>query len=240
MSWLKSGFNNVAEEGERRDSEFKIPELWLTLGKEKKIMFLDHSPACVHTHMAKIHGEWKTFTCLADTGSEDVPCCEILGSKKRQFVGYFTVVDLSTYTDKKGDERKNEIKLFPAKFKTLKLIQEVLAEQGSLMGKVIKLKRLEEKSPASGDYVAYVGDQAIPDDINYRQKLVKDLAKEPDKWEKQIVLPKTGKGYPLVNYMEVLAPRSPKEIRAMLRGYKPTDFNGKTTETKQQDDDIPF
>lgn len=239
MSWLKTGFNTVVEEAERRDSEVKVPELWMNVGHAKEVMFLDSTPACVHTHTVKVHGEWMTFTCLGDTGAEDVPCCEILGTKKRQFQGYFTVVDLSPYKDRNGNVHVNEVKLFPAKFKTLKLIQEVLTEQGTLNGKVIKLKRMEDKSPSSGDYVGYVRDQALPE-LKFRGKPLAEVAKDTEKFSRQISFPKDRKGLPVMNYMEILAPKSPGEIRAMLRGYKPPGDEGASSGGKAPDDDTPF
>lgn len=263
-SWYTQGFGGVKKEEDRVAQMYGPPRFWMKAGTSTQLVFIDDEPACIHEHSPKINGSWKNwFTCLKDSNPEDAACCELIGADTRHYVGYLTVVDCSEWKDTKGNVHQFEIKLLPAKLKALKLLQtKKEGRDNRLAGRVYRVSRTDDKSPGIGNDYEFDRDadlEKLFQAVNYKGKKLRDLMRS-DKPEELARIKKTfnvsfdkeGSIVPKLvpfNYQDVLKPKSPKELRDVLRGVKierdddrPAGGGTGTTEGggKRDDDDVPF
>lgn len=261
-SWYDTGFDAPKREQAERQSRqgpgrFYVPkEVW------KEFVFLDDLPFCIYEHHFWMNGSWRNYvTCLRGC-AEETPCCGILGEKSRGYVGFMTVIDASKWTDKKGNAHQYELNLFSAKNNTLKKFDRRKKERGSLVGAMFKGYRDSDKLPSCGDEFEFIKEVDLAkvfEFANYRgQKLSELYAKantDPSvmdfvKRTFSVQLDDKGKIIPKIypfNYLEILKPKTPDEIKAFLAGQ---DLSGggdnKPAESKPADsgaaasDDVPF
>lgn len=261
MSWYQSGFGGMAEEQQRLDAMQGPGRLWIPQTKEKEIVYIDDDPCCIYEHNPKIGGNYRNeLTCLQGV-SDDVVCCQVLGPNSRYYVGYFTVVDCSLWTDNKGNEHQYEMRLMGAKMRSLKLIRRKKDDAGSLIGKMFKHYRTDDRSASIGDDISFKRDvnlEKMFPVVCYRGKKLADMWKEAEEDPAKMLkvtstfnikpgedgkLPRT---IPQFNYFEVLKPRGPQELRLSLGAVEPDDdgpgpspsTSGASSSVKQ--DDVPF
>lgn len=262
-SWASEGFSGVKAEEERLATMYGPNRVWIPAGGSQEWVFVDDTPFCFHEHNPKISGNWKNWmTCLQNVSDDGVPCCEILGAKSRYYTGYLTVVDLSKWTDKKGNVHQYEIKLVGAKLKTLKKLERKKKDRGSLVGCIFKVTREDDKSPNVGDDFEFVREADLTklfDVTNYKGKKLAELyAKAVEDPTQMNVLKKTFNvllgddkkplpKIPTFNYYSLFEPKSAKDIRTMLSGVKIEswdDDNDKAAGDKAAaggaDEDVPF
>lgn len=183
------------EEREREVEEKQknyVNRFWLPADSTAKIVFLDDNPPIIEEHQLQIDGDWRNwFTCLRMVG-EVCPICEHLDNKAYT-VGFYTILDMSEWVDRNGKTHTNELKLFPAKFKTLQVLKRLSAKRGSLEGCVFEVYRSTSDAPNTGDV------------FDFEEKLTKDdiLALNPD-----------AKPF---DYAEILQPKEVGEIMNMLK-----------------------
>ena len=208
----------------------------------KQLIFVDENPACVHEYNPKLNGSWtnwftspKSDPNYSDMESAMTTINKHLGGKYRDYyVGYFTVVDCTEWKSKDGKKNRYELKFFPAKMGSLKLLQSRIEDFGGIAGKAINVRRTdEEKSPAVGnvfDMEKEIDMDKLWDHVMYQGKLIKDLfaeALEDDakratltstfnfkRGDGGILIP----GVPTFNYMNLLKPKTPAELRTFLAG----------------------
>lgn len=150
-SWYDTGYDGMRKEQDRIDQMSGPRRMWMPPDTSKEIVFLDDDPFCIYEHNPKIGGSWKNWlTCLKGI-SDNPPCCDKLGERSRYYVGYYTVVDCSEWKDKKGNVYQYELKLLPAKLKTMKKIKRKKEARGSLVGCMFTTTREDKKSPVVGD-----------------------------------------------------------------------------------------
>lgn len=259
--WASAGFGGTQKEEQRLATLYGPNRVWLKPGTSQEWVFIDDEPLCFHEHNPKINGDWKNWmTCLQNISDDGVPCCEILGAKTRYYVGYFTVVDLSKWTDKKGNVHQYEIKLLPAKLKTLKKLQRKKQDKGTLIGAMYKVTRETDQSPACGDDFEYLREADLSklfDLVNYKgKKLAEHFAKADSDPVVQHMLKQTfnlrlgddNKVLPKIspfNYYSLFEPKSAKEVRSMLHGAKieswdDDDKGAKPGAGTGADEEVPF
>jgi hypothetical protein len=234
-NWYTSGFGGLQAEAERQATQYGPSKFFLKQGAKKTIMFVDDDPCTIHEHSPKINGSWGTsYTCIREAYPDDVACCELMGQDTRHFVGYFTIVDFDEWLDKKGVLHKNEIKLLPAKFTSLKLLKSKKeGKENRLAGRIYTVQRIAEKAPSIGDDFEYERDIKDPEGlfnaVTYKGKKLADLFKSES--EEDIERLKktfrttltdgkiTQKLVPF-SYGDILRPKKPKEIKDALRGVR--------------------
>lgn len=231
-SWYDTGFAGVKREQQKLESMSGPNRIWMPAGAKRELVFLDDEPTCIHEHNPKLNGDWKSwFTCLSNV-YDDVACCELLNPSgyKPYYVGFFTVIDCTAWTDKKGNTYQYEVKLFPAKLKTLKRLEMRKKERGPFAGKLFSIMRVDEKSPSTGDEFEVVRDADMAKLFtvaNYKGKKLGELFNPQN--EEQLERLKNsfkvdiveGKVVPKLvpfNYFKVLHPMTPKDIRMTLKG----------------------
>lgn len=232
-SWYDTGYSGIKREEARIDQTYAPQRIWIPAGGKKDLVFVDDEPVGIHEHNPKMNGDWKNwFTCGKDVYDE-AACCELLNPSGYDpyYVGFYTVVDCSEWVDKKGNKYQYELKLFPAKIKTLKRFEMRRKEKGPFAGKLFTVARLDGKSPATGDDFEMVRDADMAKLFtyaNYKGKKLTELfgkgtdaeniSRLKNTWKVEVV---DGKVVPKIvpfNYAKVLYPLPPKEIRAVLKG----------------------
>lgn len=191
---------------------------FITVGDERKIVFLDTNPPVIKEHNLKLNGKYGNhFTCLAQVGQE-CPLCK--AGDRPSDVGFFTILDLTPYTVKNGPDagktRTASVKVFAAKFKVLAQLKKFAlkyANGGGLVGKVFEVSRSAEKnSPATGD--TFIPDGTMDAGeiltlINANRGVDKEGKARPAYKTLEDAMP---------NWTEYLAPKTAAELEAVAGG----------------------
>jgi hypothetical protein len=254
-SWYDTGYEGIDREKERIARLSGPNRFWMKEQTKREVCFIDDEPFCVYEHNPKLNGKWTNwFTCLKEK-HDIVPCCEKLGERSRYYVGYYTIVDLTEHTDAKGNKYQYEIKLLPTKLKTLQLMKRKKGDRGSLIGCIFNVHRDTADDPNCGNEYEFQREakmEGLLGVANYKGKKLVELYKEAS--EKPDVLARLKDTFQLVqgadglivpkiysfNYMKLLEPKDPKEIRNIL-GSGPIE-SGADDDVKDggKDDDVPF
>lgn len=189
---------------ERRKSN--VFRFWLPPEAETRIIFLDDNPAVIDEHQVKINGDWRNWISCLSMVDEPCPVCE--GGDNPSLVAYYTIVDMTEWTDKKGNIHKNEIKLFGAKMETMKKLKRAsnkLREMGKpgLSGAMFEVYRTGSDAANTGNDFTYIETLSIEE--------IKDLNPDAE----------------VIDYAEVLKPLSVDEARRVL---------GKVAKDEYEDD----
>lgn len=188
---------------------------------------------------------------------DDPACCEILGLKTRYWVGYYTVIDCSSWEDSNKHTHQYEICLLGARLTLAKKFKRRKEDKTSLVGCMYKASRDGEKSTGVGDDFDFVRDVDLDKLFSIAQfkgKKLKDLfAKARSNDEEMKTLRnrfavnfdtdgKLEDGLVPFNYTEVLKPKSPQDIRELLGGYRGQSSGGGSEATGQTagQDPVPF
>jgi len=183
-------FTEKEKEVEGRQKNY-VSRFWLPSDKSTHIVFLDDNPPIIEEHQLKINGDWRNwYTCLRMLG-ETCPLCE--AGDKPYTVGFYTVMDMTEWEDSKGKKHQYELKLFPAKFKTLQVLKRLSAKRESLAGAMFEVYRSSSDAPNTGDV------------FDYEHKMSKDeiLAFNPE-----------AKSF---DYSEILKPKNVADLMALLK-----------------------
>jgi len=235
MSWYNTGYDGLRTEQGRLEALGGPDRFYIKAEEERTFVFIDGEPITIYEHNPRINGSWRNWvTCVQGAHSETV-CCDILGSKhKRYFVGMYTVMDITGWTDKQNNLHANNVMLLPAKFKSLKKLErKAKARGGSLQGCVFTAFRPDKKSATIGDDFEFVK-MMTPEEIfavaNYKSKPLRELYEkaqndgESMQRLQRLFSIEVGSGgvvepIPVpFNYMEVLAPLEVAQLREMLAG----------------------
>jgi hypothetical protein len=270
-NWYDSGYGGMKKE-EDRIAQMGIPQrFWMPAGESREFVFLEDEPFCIYEHNPKMNGNFRNWiTCVKGILDGPAPCCEEIGEKTRYYVGYFTVVDCSKWTDKKGNTYQYELKFLAAKLKTLKKFKRKKEDRitgggDGLVGCLYKGFREDDKSPSVGDefeFLRTVDLSKLLAVANYKGKKMADLFQkaneDPTNLERlkkifDVKIDASGQvieTLPVFNYMQLLAPKSTKDLKEMLKGNveenddgdKKTGFGGgkKTGPKSGADEDVPF
>jgi len=267
-NWFQQGYGGIRGEEEALALKYGPRRFWMPVGSTKNIIFLDDKPACIHEHNPRMGGNWKNwFTCIRDVYQDDPSCCETLsGEYPRYYIGYYTVVNCSEWKDNRGNDRRFEIELYGAKLETLKLLRAKAEEDwgGSLTGKILKVRRTSDKSPAVGNDFTVEKKEIdlvkLWSHAAYKGKKIKDLFEKAKQDEderhtlsKIFTFQKGADGawlpsIPIFNYWDVLHPKTPGEIRTFLKAGKVDNPKTKGKDSSEDnrggdgaaDESVPF
>lgn len=255
-SWFRVGFKpNLSTGNVPTDTQVKdwdIRRFFVKVDEPKEFIFADDQVFGVWEHNPKMNGKWDShFTCLQGTGV-DCPVCQVLGDKTRCYVGYYTVIDCSEWTDKKGVKHQYELKYFPAKTKTLKKLHKKKESAGTLVGMKFKADRTDKKSPNVGDdfeFVEKVDMTKMASIVTLwgtpLQTLYNTADSDKEQMEKlrkilELTLSKektVKEKIPSFNYYEQLKPRAVAELKALTKDME-ADTGTPTAEHKVEE--VPF
>lgn len=186
VGWLKKGREaeeelkkaDAAAEARGADNVFRF---WIPYDEpdsERRITFLDGDVdddglltlPMYYEHNVYMNGRWGNhFVCLAAETS--CPICES-GESNAGLVGVATVVDHTPYViksgDRKGEEIKDQRKLFVCPRGTVKLLHKIAKKRGGLAGVTLDVSRSGKKAARVGDMFDFV---AKTDMKKIREKL---------------------------------------------------------------------
>jgi hypothetical protein len=245
MGWMQTGYEALEE----TKSDFAPDRFWVPTGQTREIVFVDAVPAVFKEHNARMNNSWKNWLTCASvmaTDNELAPCCSIIGEPYQ--VAMYTIIDCSKWTDKKGNSRQYEIKVLPAKYKTAAKLkrkhadlvnnQDIPAEQRALSGKLFRVIRDTDKDPSVGNDFEKVRDVDVNklfDLVTYRGKKLSDLILQASNDQRVYEMLHKTFGYTKdadgniprkllpFNYESIYEPKSAKDIKLMLRNFKPED-----------------
>ncbi|NMA67776.1 MAG: hypothetical protein GX957_16355 [Clostridiaceae bacterium] len=206
------GYDTFAEkekEIEERQKSF-VSRFWLPGEANAKIVFLDDNPPIIEEHQLKLNNDWRNwYTCLRIVG-ETCPICDELDDKPYT-VGFYTIIDTTEWTDKKGETHKNQLKLFAAKFQTLQILKRLSGKRGSLAGCVFDVYRSSKDAANTGDVFDFEGKLDKEDIL----KLIPEAS--------------------IFDYSEILAPKKAGDILRDLRKNSERSYTAFT-----DDNDVVF
>lgn len=258
--WFSTGYDTLGAEEQRLALLYGPNRIWIKPGSSAEFVFVDNAPCTLMEHNPKINGDFKNWLTCMQGIYDPVVCCEKLGSKSKYFVGYWTVIDCTKWTDKKGNTHQFELKYYPGKYKTVKRF-ELRTQTKPITGQLWKATRLDDKSPNVGDELESLRETdpaKLFDLANFKGKKLADQYsaanggnEEALKWLKryfQVVKGEDGKLIPKLVpflYEELLAPKQPSEVRSMLAGVQFDDDGageggGGGAPKSGADEDIPF
>lgn len=84
------------------------------------------------------------------------PVCSAHGSKPSYFAMYLTVIDLTPYTTRDGDQVEWSKKLLVAKLSSQKKLARLYERHGTLRGMVLELSRDSDKDPSIGGTIEFI------------------------------------------------------------------------------------
>ena len=222
MSWIKKNpTRQECDEMDRKAYRKNNYSFYLKKGETRSILFVDDSFCSVFVHGMRVGGKWSEFTCRS--GHPDGKPCEFCAYSEiaRYRKSFCTILDLTGYTKKDGEEVKGYRTLLGLKSKASKKWMFQKEESGGLVGKIFRVHRNEDKtSTATGDTEVFVKDVDLEDKKYWPLKDGTPVRPEAIKYE------------------EVLEPETYDEQRAIM-----SRVNGasQTFEyNEQSDDDVPY
>jgi len=177
-SWYETGYEGAEEEAEKRAMGYPPDRLWQRAGDSKEIAFIGDDPFCIKEHQwCDSNKSWHHATCLAKI-EDSCPACAQKGVSRADYVGHYTIVDITGYTTKDGTENKNRLILLPAKTKVINKLKMKKENKGSLLGQLWTLTRSDSNSPNTGDDLDHIREikmDGLYTVVTYKGKLLKDI-----------------------------------------------------------------
>lgn len=145
--WWEEG--DEAEVIEKAKEEMDQPRLWrfyLPAEKSNEITFITDLPFIYHEHNMQIDGSWKHwFTCKKKN-------CSLCRSGNSNYRAYaYLVIDHSEWTDKDGNEHKDELRLFVCKTRVASRLMKIREKKGTMRGVRVEAYRSEKRASNVGD-----------------------------------------------------------------------------------------
>lgn len=162
---LTVGYGGLKKAEEESKRAFQPKRIWLPVGVGKEVIFLDDAPACYWEHALKLPDEKGRLTYNGNQFTCNAPDCVLCDNNyKNYYVGLYTVIDCSEY-EYKGKIYSNQRRLFAAKMKTLKYLEEkleILKKGGNRMaGSRFFLKRTHDRAAAVGDVIEFLKEEEL-------------------------------------------------------------------------------
>lgn len=241
-SWYETGFGGIGREEQRLASMGGLPRLWMPPGSTREVVFVPPAESVnLYEHGLRINGQWKgnQFTCLKGIDDGGCPICEEAGENTRYYVGMFTVVDTSAWTDRRGNKHQFEITLLPCKFKSLKKFRRKAQERvdsggTGLAGCMYRLARDGKEDPQIGSEAEFVREVDLQKLFALALFKGKKLSELMDKADvdpgalavlQKLFAIRLGDDGKVVrelvpfNYFEQLQPLSRKQLQEAIRGF---------------------
>jgi hypothetical protein len=180
MSWYQSNSQQsveaqrkAAEEARKNLAPFRV---FMDPGAERKLIYLDDTGFSFMEHTLEIPGRgWQQFTCLGvDRGC---PVCQ--QGNRPYYVTLFTVIDTTSYVNKKGETVQNQKKIHALKPEAASQFFATRDQVKGLVGKLVQVRRGAKTDAASGNMFAVARD-ANDKQIAYKLPIEKEEYKPFD------------------------------------------------------------
>ena len=270
MSWYNQGFSAVREENQRRDIEraADVDRFYLKQGDTCSLVFIDDEPFTINEHTVYRRGskDKDPLTCMSKVHPDDPVCCTRLGPKTAGLTGFLTVLDGTKYPSKRDPNKYYQygLKLFPGKGIALSVLDRKKTDRTTLTYTKCKVTRDGDKTPQVGNEFEFGEVITDPTKVfavaEYKGKKLSDLfdqaERDPAAMTKLAYIFRLAKSedgklvrrIPPFNYMNLLKPRTPDQVRLFLAGdvtgsyddSKSGKFNGGGGSSKPGSEDAPF
>jgi len=177
--WWGAGYEEAEQAAAavdaRREAGRKgfVNRFWLPVGaNDVPVTFVDDDtkpsqallgrmpPFQLHEHQLHLNGHWRNwYSCLG----AGCPLCK--AGEKPYFAAVYTIIDHSVWKDKRGEEHKDEKKLFVAKADVLRVIKKMSQEYGGLRGQRFKVSRASENDANVGGVFIPLKRVELPEDV---------------------------------------------------------------------------
>lgn len=151
------------ERAELRKTQGKMPfRFRLAVGESRQMVIVDDKPDFYrYEHNSQdSDGRWNIFNgCVKE--SANCPACTVL-KKESYYAMYLTVIDLTPFENKQGEEVPFSRKLLVVKNQQQKKFLRLYEKEGTLRGAVFECHRDGEKEPAIGSDISFV--EWMPED----------------------------------------------------------------------------
>jgi len=258
-SWYETGYEGAEKEGEKKALGYPPDRLWQRAGSSKEIIFIGDDPFCIREHQWRDTSDhWHYATCTSKIHDAGCGACGAPGVGRSDYVGHYTIVDVTGYTTKEGVENKNRLILLPAKTKVLNKFKMKKENRGSLLGQLWTLARADANAPNTGDDLDHVREiklEALLGAVTYKGKPLKEMIErangnggDAEKTRKYLAyhfqIPAEGPipmKVPQFNYPELMAPLDYGVLKSMVADAAPFNKDGVGGKSKSTaDDDVPF
>lgn len=258
-SWYETGYEGAEEEAEKRSMGYPPDRLWQPAGNSKELVFIGDDPFCIKEHQwCDSNKNWHHATCLAKI-EDSCPACSQNGVSRPDYVGHYTIVDITGYTTKDGTENKNRLILLPAKTKVLNKFRMKKENKGSLLGQLWSLTRSDSNSPNTGDdldNIREVNMDGLYTVVTYKGKLLKDIidkangnGQEAERTRKFMAhhfqIPAEGpipEAIPQFNFPTLMAPLSIADMKTKCADAVPFKSNkpAASSSSSSSPEEVPF
>lgn len=258
-SWYETGYDGAEEEAAKKAMGYPPDRLWQPSGSSKEIAFINDNPFCIREHQWRDSNDnWHHGTCIAKIDDRGCPGCAQNGVSRPDYVGHYTVVDISGYQKRDGEWVKHRLILLPAKTKVLNKFRMKKENRGSLLGQMWNLARSDSNSPNTGDDLDHIREidlNGLYTVVTYKGKSLKDMidkangsGQEAEKTRAYLAhhfqIPEEGpipEKIPQFNFPTLMAPMDFGTFKSRCSDAVP--FKGKgssSSSSSAADDDVPF
>jgi hypothetical protein len=228
VPWYSEGMDDAEKEAKKQGS-FTPFRFWMRPNTSTQITFVTDLPFSYYEHQVKINGRWQNwFTCKR----KDCPLCKAGNQAAKMYA--WVIVDHTAWSDKKGNQHKDEVRLFVCKAKPALRLKKLREKNGGLRGLRVEVER-------TGAGFSYsTGDQ-----IDAEEKYSEDTIKTLRWWPKQKKGDKgenIGRDWGAVTtetWIEVFEPKDNDELKRIVRGMadEPDEERSKGREDEGGSDD---
>lgn len=257
-SWYETGYEGAEKEADTKAMGYPPDRLWQRAGSSKEIIFIGDDPFCIREHQWRDTSDhWHYATCTSKISDSGCPACGANGVGRADYVGHYTIVDVTGYTSKDGVENKNRLILLPAKTKVLNKFKMKKENRGSLLGQLWSLARADANAANTGDDLDHVREiksmDALFSVVTYKGKPLKEMIERANgsggdatKTRKYLAyhfqIPDEGPipmKVPQFNYPVLMSPMESGALRSLVSDAQP--FNkARGGSSSSSTDDVPF
>lgn len=162
-----AGLKRMEQELARKEAEREMRKntprepfrFFCTSGEEREIIIVDDEPDFFrneHQLKDRTTGRYSKFVPCIDEAA-NCPVCAAPEAKQPYFAMYLTVIDLTPYTNRDGEEIEWSKKLLVVKASQQKKFSRLFAKHGTLRGLNLLMTRTGDKSAAIGDDIEDLG-----------------------------------------------------------------------------------
>ena len=258
-AWYETGYDGAEKEADKRSMGYPPDRFWQNAGSSKQIVFVSDDPFCINEH-SWCDGEkkWHHATCTAKIDDAGCAACGARGVGRSDYVGHYTIVDITGYKNKEGVDIQYRLMLLPAKTKVLNKFKMKKENRGSLLGQVWTLARADANAPNTGDDLDHVREITNMDGlfsmVTFKGKGIKDMIEKANagndaKARKYLAyhfqIPESGPipmRIPQFNYPELMAPLSFGALKSQIANATPFDKSGSSSggNVSKVETDVPF
>ena len=142
----------------RKAKGFEPFRFWTPVGETRQIVIIDDAPDFFrYEHALKSAGSNRYDNFLPCINEDaNCPACSV-SEKPAYFAMYLSVIDLTPYNNKDGDEVPWSKKMLVVKPSQQKKISRLFEREGSLRGMILDMTRDGDKDAAIGNDIEFVG-----------------------------------------------------------------------------------